>query len=61
MKKTERLLHLCADSMKMPGWNDSLERITENVMNKCTENMLSDEELQMVAGGIVKESNEKVQ
>ena len=60
MNKTEKLLHLCADTMKLPGWNDSLERIGENVMNKCRSNILSDDELEKVAGG-VKETNEKIQ
>ena len=52
MSKTERLLRLCADSMKMSGWNDALEMMTDSVTDKCTSKMLTDDELAMVAGGV---------
>lgn len=51
VNKTEKLLQLCADTVKMPGWNDSLERMTDSVLNKCLSNLLSDDEFEMVAGG----------
>ena len=60
MSKTERLLRLCADSMKMSGWNDSLEMITDSVMDKCTSKMLTDDELAMVAGGVKVELHDDI-
>ena len=47
MLKTEKLLKICADSMKMPGWNDALSMMTE----KNAAFALSDELLENVAGG----------
>ena len=60
MSKTERLLRLCADSMKMSGWNDALEMITDSVTDKCTSKMLTDDELAMVAGGVKVELHDDV-
>ena len=60
MSKTERLLRLCADSMKMSGWNDALEMITDSVTDKCTSKMLTDDELAMVAGGVKAELHDDV-
>lgn len=50
MSKTERILRLCADTMKMPGWNDALSMMTD----KLSANELSDELLGDVAGGTSK-------
>jgi len=47
MSTTERILRLCADTMKMPGWNDALSMMTD----KLSANALSDELLDNVAGG----------
>ena len=60
MSKTERLLRLCADSMKLSGWNDALEMITDSVTDKCTSKMLTDDELAMVAGGVKVELHDDV-
>ena len=60
MSKTERLLRLCADSMKMSGWNDALEMMTDSVTDKCTSKMLTDDELAMVAGGVKVELHDDV-
>lgn len=50
MEKTEKLLRICADTLKMPGWQDALSIMTD----KYSANELSDEFLDDVAGGIVK-------
>lgn len=47
MTNAEKLLRLCADTMKMPGWNDALSMMTE----KNAAFALSDELLENVAGG----------
>ena len=47
MNSAEKLLRLCADTMKMPGWNDALSMMTE----KNAAFALSDELLENVAGG----------
>ena len=47
MTNAEKLLRLCADTMKMPGWNDALSMMTENNAAFA----LSDELLENVAGG----------
>ena len=47
MTNAEKLLRLCADTMKMPGWNDALSLMTE----KNAAFALSDELLENVAGG----------
>ncbi len=48
MGKTERLLRICADTLKMPGWRDALSIITD----RYSANELSDDLLDDVAGGI---------
>lgn len=50
MDKTEKLLRICADTLKMPGWRDALSIMTD----KYSANELSDELLDDVAGGIAK-------
>ena len=45
----EKLLRMCADTMKMPGWNDALSRMTD----KNAVYALPDEFLENVAGGVV--------
>lgn len=50
MSKSERILRLCADTMKMPGWNDALSVMTD----KLSANALSDDLLADVAGGSTK-------
>ena len=57
MLKTEKLLRLCADTMKMPGWNDALSMMTE----KNTGFALSDELLENVAGGTTKDVQPGIQ
>lgn len=47
MNSAEKLLRLCADTMKMPGWSDALSMMTE----KNAAFALSDELLENVAGG----------
>ena len=49
MNEAEKLLRLCADTMKMPGWRDALSLLTEEQSRVA----LSDELLADVAGGIV--------
>ena len=44
----EKLLRLCADTAKMPGWKDALSMMTD----KNTAYALSDELLENVAGGV---------
>ncbi len=48
MGKTERLLRICADTLKMPGWRDALSMITD----RYSANELSDDLLDDVAGGL---------
>ena len=58
MNKTELLLGLAADSMKMPGWNDALSYTVGS--SQATRSMpmsrgimpIADEDLCMVAGGV---------
>ena len=47
ISKAEKLLRICADTTKMPGWNDALSMMTE----KDAAFALSDELLENVAGG----------
>ena len=47
MKNAEKLLRLCADTVKMPGWNDALSMMTD----KNAAFALPDELLENVAGG----------
>ena len=55
MKETEKLLKICADSMKMPGWKDALSMMTEKTEDSCRGLILSDDELAQVAGGVTHE------
>ena len=52
MSKTEQLLGLAADSMKMPGWDDGLSMMVDSVRQKTVKRVLSMEDLQQVAGGV---------
>ena len=52
MLKTEKLLKICADSMKMPGWKDALSMMTEQAERSVSAHLLDDDELAMVAGGV---------
>ena len=48
MGNAERLLRICADTLRMPGWRDALSIITD----RYSANELSDDLLDDVAGGI---------
>ena len=48
MGKAERLLRICADTLRMPGWRDALSIITD----RYSANELSDDLLDDVAGGL---------
>ena len=52
MKETEKLLHICADTLKMPGWNDALSMLTEQAERSVSAHLLDDDELANVAGGV---------
>ena len=49
--KAEKMLKIAADSWKMPGWNDTLSMVVDSAMPKTGLRALSDEDLQLVAGG----------
>ena len=48
MGKAERLLRICADTLRMSGWRDALSIITD----RYSANELSDDLLDDVAGGL---------
>ena len=50
MSKIEKLLRISADSHKMPGWNDSLSYVLGR--EEISLHALTDEQLDMVAGGV---------
>lgn len=56
MGKAEQLLKLAADSHRMPGWEDSLSYIVDKARGGMQ--VLSDEDLQNVAGGAINNSHE---
>ena len=60
MKGTEKLLKICADSMKMPGWKDALSMMTEQAERFGNAHLLDDDELAMVAGGLIGDGGETV-
>ena len=60
MKETEKLLKICADSMKMPGWKDALSMMTEQAERFGNAHLLNDDELAMVAGGALDPTKERV-
>jgi hypothetical protein len=50
--KAEKMLNLAADSEKMADWNDGLSMIIDSTKSKSKFAALSDDELQLVAGGV---------